>query len=202
MCGAMAPHMKKKPSDTPLKLQSVPTDGVPVEIVAPDEDDTPDAVTTETAPKETADQALLAEAEHDVELKKTRRPITVKFTEHKVMERAREAAELSFRRTEVEEEFGRVKSSFKGRLDDLDLGIAQCLKDVRDGTEQRIVDLEDRFDYTDGVVRTWHGSELISDRELTAEERQIGIKFVEKKVQKEIDDGVIPASEPDAAAAN
>lgn len=154
---------------------------------------TPEA--PEDAPKETTAEALAAEAEHDVELKKTRRPITVKFTDHHVMERAREAAELSFRRAEVDAELARVKSSFKGRLDDLDQGIAECLKEVRDGTEQRIVDLEDHYDYTDGVVRTYHNSELIEDRALTAEERQIGIKFVEKKVLQEIDAG--EAAQPD-----
>jgi hypothetical protein len=96
------------------------------------------------------------------------------------MERAREAAELSHHHSEVDAEFTRVKSSFKGRLDDLVQGIAECLKDVRDGTEQRVVDLEDHFDYTDGVVRTFHGGELIDVRPVTAEERQTGIKFIEK----------------------
>lgn len=157
-------------------------------------------------PPETTDEALAREKENDVELKKTRRAITVLLGDTSVLKSARAAAALSERKTEVENEFASVKQDYKKRLEELDGGIAERLKEVRDGTEQRIVDLEEHFDYTDGVVRVYHAGEKIEERTLTSEERQLGMKFIEAKDQQQakigdvVDQEQLAEALPDAPA--
>jgi hypothetical protein len=137
--------------------------------------------TKDEAPPETTAEALAREAGHDVELKKTRRDIALKLTDHQTAAAAKEAADLSYERANLEAEFGRVKSSYKGRIDDLDKQIVEALTLVRDGSESKTVDVIDRYDYTDGVVRTYWASELVETRPLTADERQMGLKFINAK---------------------
>ncbi len=122
---------------------------------------------------------------HDIEKKKTVREVIFKLTDEELLIKAREASDLRVLKSSIEEEFSRVKSRYKGQIDDADQQVSELLAIVRSGNEKRIVDVEDHYDYTAGIVFTMHKDMQIQQRLMTNDERQIGLVFVDKRAAKE-----------------
>lgn len=118
---------------------------------------------------------------HDVEIKRTRRDITLKLTEFQIAEAAKKAADAAGTKALKESEFAIVKSRHKSEIEALDAEIVDNLRLVRQGTKQETHNVIDRYDYTDGVVRTVWGGEVVETRAVTQEERQQGLAFIDKK---------------------
>lgn len=162
-----------------------------------------EAATAETAavtealaePTEAPVKVTALEEGHDVEIKKTRRDITLKLTDFQVSAAAKRAADAAKEKADLEEELDSTKKRFKGQIDDLEERIKDDLKIVRAGAEQRTLDVTDRFDYTDGVVRTVWGGDIVETRAVTFEERQQGLAFIDKRDKVKADQDA-KASEP------
>lgn len=162
---------RKKPDQESLpldpELENLPEDTSSTEL----------GIVGEAAPG----PVLLLENGHDIEIKKTRRDITLKLTDFQVADAAKKAANAAGARAIKDGELSSIKSRYKADIEALDSEVSDNLKIVRTGAEVRTLDIVDRYDYTDGVVRTVWAGEVVETRPVTFEERQQGIKFIDKK---------------------
>ena len=139
---------------------------------------------------------------HAVERRKATREVTFRLTDEELLEKGRKAADLRLARTAIQEEFLRVKSTFKGRLEEKENELSTTLALIREGVEKRVADVIDVFRFDDAVVETYlHDrdvdsttAEPIETRQMTADERQMGFKF--KKHDKNQPELPLPATEP------
>lgn len=109
---------------------------------------------------------------------KLMRDVKFKLTDAEIIMRAKDAAELRAQRAKIEEEFDRVKASFKSKIKDAESRIALALYAVGSGEELRHVEVTQTFDY-DGamVIQTYEGTE-VERRKMTPEESQIPLALV------------------------
>lgn len=119
----------------------------------------------------------------NLETKRTSKEIVVRITDLEIVTIAKKAANIRLAKVAIEEEFGRVKSAYKGRIEEKETELNNALVAIREGQEKRIIDVEEIFDYARNTVETRDGQDgrLYDSRAMTAEERQIAMDFDEKK---------------------
>jgi hypothetical protein len=114
-------------------------------------------------------------------LKKTaQRLVTCPLTEEEQREKGHLLAACCVQQTEIEKEKSDVMKQFKERLDAVALDIAKHTKALRNGTEVRQITVQELYDYHDGTVTITRKDtgELIEKRDMTADERQIGLDLL------------------------
>jgi hypothetical protein len=111
------------------------------------------------------------------EKRKAIREIEFELSQGELVRRAQEAADLRLAAVSIEEEFGRIKSTYKGRIEEKKNQLSQLLDVVRAGSERRVVEVIDLFDYEHAVVEAYYEDKVVERRVMTAEERQLGLGF-------------------------
>jgi hypothetical protein len=91
--------------------------------------------------------------------------------------KAIKAADLRLARASILEEFARVKSTYKGRLEEKENELSMALATIKDRQEKRVADVVDVFDFEQALVITLFGGHEVETRVMTPEERQLGFKF-------------------------
>ncbi len=124
------------------------------------------------------------------EQRRVTREVTFRLTDEELIAKARKAADLRLARASILEEFARVKSTYKGRLEEKENELSMALAVIKDGKEKRVADVVDMFDFEQALVVTLFGGEEVETRVMTPEERQLGFKF--KTNDKEQAQGVLP----------
>ncbi len=122
------------------------------------------------------------------ETKNVTREVTFKLTETEIVERAKKAADLRLARAAIQVEFARVKSSYKGRIEEKENELSAILEIISEGKEKRVVNVTDVYDFGDGVVETFHVSsnDPIESRVMSNEERQQGLPLKPRAAQGEL----------------
>jgi hypothetical protein len=108
-----------------------------------------------------------------IEVRKAKRRIQVPLTESEVAAKAREAAELRVKVSAAEAELSTIKSEFKERIEELDGELSAHLSCIRRGKEERLVEVEDHFDYAHSTVETYYAGSLVISRTMTTDEKQM-----------------------------
>ncbi len=111
------------------------------------------------------------------EQRRVTREVTFRLTDKETIAKAHKAADLRLARASILEEFARVKSTYKGRLEEKENELSTVLACIKDGSEKRVADVVDVFDFEQALVVTLFGGEEVETRVMTAEERQRGFKF-------------------------
>lgn len=121
------------------------------------------------------------EVKHSIATKKDRRYLTCHLTHEEVSRASDELARHLDEKEAIESELTAIKSQFKAKIEQADANIGVKKRLVRDKKEMRPVDVEVVSDYTDctvKVTRTDTG-EIIEDRKMTGDEKQLRIEFDE-----------------------
>ena len=114
-------------------------------------------------------------------LKKTaQRLVTCQLSDEEQREKGHLLASCCVQQVEIEKEKSETMKAFKERLDAVALDIAKHTKALRNGTEVRQITVLEVYDYNDGTVTITRKDtgELIEKREMTVEERQIGLDLL------------------------
>ncbi len=111
------------------------------------------------------------------EQRRVTREVTFRLTDKETIAKAHKAADLRLARASILEEFARVKSTYKGRLEEKENELSTVLACIKDGSEKRVADVVDVFDFEQALVITLFSGEEVETRVMTAEERQLGFKF-------------------------
>lgn len=144
--------------------------------------------------------AETVEKKRVTEKKKAVREVLFQLDDTELVKRAREAADLRLAGASIEEEFSRVKSTYKGRIEEKKNQISSLLDVIKNGEEKRVVEVLDVYDYEHAVVEAFYDDKVVERRVMTADERQLGLGFEHmrptKKKQTEL-----PLPERDEGAA-
>jgi len=101
----------------------------------------------------------------------------VKLTEEEMIKKAIEAAKDSSQRGKEELEIKRLRSEFKGRIDELAGNIHQRLLAIELGEEDRPIDVQWKFYWKEGrkdLIRL-DTNEVVKTEKLTDEDRQLSL---------------------------
>ncbi len=111
------------------------------------------------------------------EQRRVTREVTFRLTDQEMIDKALKAADLRLARASILEEFARVKSTYKGRLEEKENELSTALSIIRDRQEKRVADVVDIFDFEQALVITTFGGQEVETRVMTPTERQLGFKF-------------------------
>ncbi len=109
------------------------------------------------------------------------REITIEITGPQKVEMAEKAGELRSQKAMIQEEFARTKSAFKGRIEAKESEISKLLEAIHSGSYTKEAEVVEVFDFETGQVEIEHDGAVITVRNMTGEERQMGLRMPEKK---------------------
>lgn len=109
------------------------------------------------------------------------REITIVITGPQKVEMAEKAGELRSQKAMIQEEFARTKSAFKGRIEAKESEISKLLEAIHSGSFTKEAEVVEIFDFESGQVEIEHDGVVITVRNMTGEERQMGLRMPEKK---------------------
>jgi len=124
-----------------------------------------------------------------VEKRTANRKIAFKLTETELVQHALKAAGLRPEIDKLEADKKAIGAEFKKKIDEKDAELRAILSVIQTGTEERAVEVEERLNYEDCVVQVWHLGEMMSERPMTNEERQVSIHAVRNDPQGDLFDG-------------
>lgn len=118
------------------------------------------------------------------ERKQITKEVTVTLTDEELLECGRKAAGLRTERLKIEQEFQRVKATFKGKIEEKENELSKLLSVIGDGKETRTLNTVEEYDYENACVVTFLDDREIASRGMTAEERQLGFRFKTKEQEQ------------------
>jgi hypothetical protein len=109
--------------------------------------------------------------------RKDRRFLTCQLTEEEIRAAAEAMARYHDDKQELEEQITSIKAEFKAKIEQCEANIRAQKRLVRDKRETRPVDIEITSNFTDCTVTTTRldTGEIIEDRKMTGDERQLRI---------------------------
>lgn len=114
-------------------------------------------------------------------VRERRNPVTkavrIQVTDEETVRMARKIGELSTEKALIQAEAARSKSAFKGKIETKDTEIAELLKGINDGMTTETLEVVEVFDFEAGQIETEHDGQVIDVRNMTGEERQMGLKL-------------------------
>jgi hypothetical protein len=113
--------------------------------------------------------------------------LPVKLTESEALERADVSARLQQERDAIEAAMKADAAQRKADIQEKDAAMRRLAEEIRQRRTYRAVDCERRFDYSDGKVREVRldTGEIISERDMTYDERQRKLDLDEKKAKRD-----------------
>jgi hypothetical protein len=115
--------------------------------------------------------------------KPARKEISIKLSDDQIVEYAKRAGELRSQKALIQEEFARTKASFKGRIEAKESEISELLTAIDEGQITKEAEVVEVFDFDAGEVEVEYEGDVVQVRKMTAEERQLGLKLVEKPAE-------------------
>lgn len=119
-----------------------------------------------------------------VEVRKCIRKITFKLSETQIVETAIAASGTRIKIGQKESQLKVIKDGFKKELTELEAKLSEAFKIIASGEREEAVEVEDRLNYEDGVVQTWHDGQMLAERTMSNEERQLGMQFTRNPQQE------------------
>ena len=125
---------------------------------------------------------MAKKVEHVIETKKDRRFLSCQLTSEELTAAADAMAQGLDDREALEGELATIKAQYKGKLEQCEANINAKKRLVRDKREIRAVEVEIVTDLTDCTLQVTRldTSEIIEDRPLTGDEKQLKITFEDK----------------------
>ena len=125
---------------------------------------------------------MAKKVEHVIETKKDRRFLSCQLTSEELTAAADAMAQGLDDREALEGELATIKAQYKGKLEQCEANINAKKRLVRDKREIRPVEVEIVTDLTDCTLQVTRldTSEIIEDRPLTGDEKQLKITFEDK----------------------
>lgn len=108
-----------------------------------------------------------------METKKAVKEVVIKLDDFELIGLARKIPVLRAKKGALESELGRVKTAYKGRIEEMETELTNIYDAIRDGQEKRVMEVEEIWDYTTNSVETRSDGKTIDRRAMTGEERQI-----------------------------
>lgn len=118
--------------------------------------------------------------------------ITIQISDEQIVTMAKKVGELSTDKALIQAEAQRSKSAFKGKIEEKDGEIARLLKAINEGSTTEKMEVVEVFDFEAGQIEVEHDGNVISVRNMTGEERQMGLKLAPSDPA---DQGELPLAE-------
>lgn len=130
------------------------------------------------------------------EVRRSTKEVTVKLDDAETVALARKASQVRLAKLSLESEFTRVKTAYKGRIEEKDSEISRLLTAVQEGQEMRIVEVEEHFNFNANTVEVREAAtgRILDTRAFTADERQIQMDFPKAEPAQ----GTLPLGDPSA----
>jgi len=109
--------------------------------------------------------------------KPVNKEVTFKLNDEEIVEKAKQAGLLRNRKAVLQEEFGRVKASYKGRIEAIENDISELLTAIDTGSITKQAEVVEVFDYDTNEVFVEHQGQVVETREMTYEEKQNGLRM-------------------------
>lgn len=136
----------------------------------------------------------------------TKETLPCELTEYEVAERAKTLAELHAKQDKLEVEKKAVVDDFKGKLDHVERDMKILARQVRDRSEHRDVEVDERLDDIRFVIETFRldTGEIIRSRPMTQDEKTEAMQaslpgIGKRRGRKSVEDRVIDAIDKAAA---
>lgn len=130
------------------------------------------------------------------EVRRSTKEVTVRLAGDELVQLAMKAGDLRQKKNNTEQELGRVKGAYKGRLEEMESEITRLLAAIQDRQETRTVEVEEHFNFSTNTVEVREAAtgRILDTRAFTAEERQIQLDFPKAEPAQ----GTLPLGDPSA----
>lgn len=118
----------------------------------------------------------------EAETRKIHRVVEVKLQPAELGALGVEAGKLSGELATAEEEFDTVKKQHSAKIKGIENQLNGVLGKLLSKTEQREAECEMKLDFNSNSVTVWHDGEMIEERAMTSEERQMELGEVKHGV--------------------
>lgn len=130
------------------------------------------------------------------EVRRSTKEVTIRLGGDELVQLAMKAGDLRQKKNNTEQELGRVKGAYKGRLEEMESEITRLLAAIQDRQETRTVEVEEHFNFSTNTVEVREAAtgRILDTRAFTAEERQIQLDFPKAEPAQ----GTLPLGDPSA----